>query len=369
MTSWRRIRRHGLAALACAAAASLAALLTPAPALARNQPVICESQNYGYKHCPMKTSYGVVLVTQISRGRGECIQGQTWGWDSGGVWVTQGCRGSFIQGNWAHEFPSVAQGQSSGFGGGGSSSSSSGEDFSLDALFEALAGGAGAAAGAAAGSGAQGSGSASSFGGGRCYKPQDAIACESRNYGYNHCPMKTSYGVKLVAQLSSGRGECVEGRTWGWDSGGVWVDGGCRGRFIQGNWDACGPTPGSRAPAPAAAAAAGAAAVPVTGLPWQQNGGNAGANTWRQPDQGSVAASPRELSACRDSLNTYVHQQASQSRRVAIDVEQTSARRQGGNTVVEETARVATDFGSGRIGYRCTIAPSGLVIAFDAQDY
>lgn len=353
-------RRGGTAALAGALALAAAALaLLPAPAQAKNQPVICESQNYGYKHCSMKTSYGVVLVTQISRGRGECIQGQTWGWDSGGVWVTQGCRASFIQGNWANDYPSVAGGGVSGNRGGagfGGGSSSSDGDFSLDSLFSALGAGAGAGAGAAA------TGGGGDFSGGRCYRPQDAVACESRNYGYTRCPMKTSYGVKIVAQMSSGRGECVEGRTWGWDSSGVWVDGGCRGRFIQGNWDACGPTPGMRQAAPAAAAA-----IPAGSLPWQQNGGGSGGG-WRPPAEGKVSVSDRDLAGCRDSLNNYVHQQASRSRRVAIDVERTDARLQGANTVVEETARVSTDFGDGRVSYRCTIAPSGQIIAFDARD-
>lgn len=328
--------RGGLAMAGLALLAGILSLLhQPDDALARNQPVICESQNYGYQHCSMKTSYGVVLVNQLSRGRGECIQGQSWGWDSGGVWVTQGCRASFIQGNWASSFPAAAP----------------------------------AAQPAMPGSWDSG---ASSFGGGRCYRPEDAVACSSQNYGYTRCPMKTSYGVKIVAQMSSGRGECVEGRTWGWDSGGVWVDGGCRGRFIQGNSDACGPTPGVRtqAPPPPAAAAVGAG-IPVTGMPWQtpaSQPAQQGGGTWREPPATSAAASPQELQACRDSLNTYVHQQASQSRRVDIDVQDSHSSRQGSTVVVEEIAQVATDFGNGRLSYRCKLGPSGQVIAFDARD-
>ncbi len=319
----------GLAALAAAT------IFWTAPALARNQPVICESQNYGYKHCSMKTSYGVLLVTQLSRGRGECIEGQSWGWDSGGVWVTQGCRGSFIQGNWAGDYPQVNRGQ---------------VNQGASAATPAIAPAAG-----------------TDFGGGRCYRPNDAVTCASQNYRYTRCPMKTSYGVKIVAQLSAGRGECVEGRTWGWDSGGVWVDGGCRGRFIQGNWDACGPTPGVPRQADRQAAAAG---IPVTGMPWQ-SGGQADqppSGGWRPSEAAGPAASSRDLTACRDSLNTYVQQQASRARHVSIDVERTDARRQGNNVVVEETAMVSTDFGRGRLNYRCTLSSSGRVIAFDAQD-
>ncbi|MFC3229594.1 DUF3011 domain-containing protein, partial [Marinibaculum pumilum] len=196
-----RRMRIAPAALFAALALAVAGLMAGGPAQARNQPVICESQNYGYQHCSMKTSYGVVLVTQISRGRGECIKGQTWGWDSGGVWVTQGCRASFIQGNWANDFPE-ARGNGGGSGGGGSGGGGSGFDSGGGFSFS-------------------GSDPFDSGGGGRCYRPQDAVTCVSQNYNYAHCPMKTSYGVKIVAQMSSGRGECVEGRTWGWDSGGV----------------------------------------------------------------------------------------------------------------------------------------------------
>jgi len=334
-----------LAAAGMGLAGAILAFL-PDPALARNQPVVCESQNYGYQHCSMKTSYGVVLVNQISRGRGECIQGESWGWDSGGVWVTQGCRAAFIQGNWASSFPSAAPPAQPAAGGWND------------------AGGAG-------------------FGGGRCYRPADAVACESQNYGYTRCPMKTAYGVKIVAQLSSGRGECVEGRTWGWDGGGVWVDGGCRGRFIQGNWDACGPTPGIRQAAPApfpalppAAAAGSGAGIPVTGMPWQQPAAAPAPRPapreepggWRPPGEEAPAASAQDLAACRDSLNNYVHQQASESRRVAIDVEHTESRREANTMVVEEVAQVSTDFGAGRIRYRCKLGPSGQVIAFHASD-
>ncbi|MFC3229593.1 hypothetical protein ACFOGJ_20260, partial [Marinibaculum pumilum] len=140
-----------------------------------------------------------------------------------------------------------------------------------------------------------------------------------------------------------------------------------RGKFIQGNWDACGPTPGVRRPPPPAASAG----IPVTDMPWRQNDGRQSGGQpsggWRPPEQ-NAGVSQRDLAACRDSLNNYVHQQASQARRVAIDVERTDARQQGGNTVVQEVARVSTDFGNGLLSYRCTLSPAGHVIAFDASD-
>lgn len=56
-------------------------------------------------------------------------------------------------------------------------------------------------------------------------------ACQSENYRYKHCRMETRGGVRLVAQVSSGAGPCIAGRSWGWDGHGVWVDDGCRAWF------------------------------------------------------------------------------------------------------------------------------------------
>ena len=56
------------------------------------------------------------------------------------------------------------------------------------------------------------------------------IECESRDYQYHFC--STPGGVdraRLVEQRS--RSACIEGRSWGYDRRGVWVSGGCSGRF------------------------------------------------------------------------------------------------------------------------------------------
>jgi hypothetical protein len=58
-------------------------------------PVIfkCESSPVGRKRCPVSTHGGVRLVRQLSRN--DCIEHSTWGYDSGSVWVSQGCRAEF----------------------------------------------------------------------------------------------------------------------------------------------------------------------------------------------------------------------------------------------------------------------------------
>jgi hypothetical protein len=62
------------------------------------------------------------------------------------------------------------------------------------------------------------------------------IRCESfqtGGYGRKYCPANTRGGVRLSRTL--GNSQCVEGSSWGYDSGGVWVDNGCQAEFeIQG---------------------------------------------------------------------------------------------------------------------------------------
>ncbi len=70
------------------------------------------------------------------------------------------------------------------------------------------------------------------------------VRCASQDYRYRMCQVDTGQGgrVHLVRQISKTR--CFEGRTWGWNRAGVWVDGGCEGVFrVQRRW-AGGPVAG-----------------------------------------------------------------------------------------------------------------------------
>lgn len=60
------------------------------------QRITCESQNEGMQRCAADTSYGVTLARQISNS--TCVRGQTWGYDSNGIWVNRGCRAEFVLG-------------------------------------------------------------------------------------------------------------------------------------------------------------------------------------------------------------------------------------------------------------------------------
>ena len=58
-------------------------------------------------------------------------------------------------------------------------------------------------------------------------RSQVTITCASKDYQRTNCPIDTSQGVKLVEQLS--KSSC--NGNWGYGTGFVWVDEGCRAQF------------------------------------------------------------------------------------------------------------------------------------------
>lgn len=65
-------------------------------------------------------------------------------------------------------------------------------------------------------------------------RAQDAVTCESRDNRYRECR-----GFEGRARLDRALSDapCIEGRTWGTRKGMIWVDQGCRGRFVP-SWRA-----------------------------------------------------------------------------------------------------------------------------------
>jgi hypothetical protein len=68
---------------------------------------------------------------------------------------------------------------------------------------------------------------------------QSAVTCESQGNRYRNCRVNTRGSARLERQLSET--PCIYGRTWGFDYNSVWVDRGCRGRFVVagtgGGWE------------------------------------------------------------------------------------------------------------------------------------
>jgi hypothetical protein len=55
--------------------------------------VACASDDGRRNYCRAETAGGVRMARQISGS--PCRQGETWGWDRGGIWVDRGCRAEF----------------------------------------------------------------------------------------------------------------------------------------------------------------------------------------------------------------------------------------------------------------------------------
>ena len=68
---------------------------------------------------------------------------------------------------------------------------------------------------------------------------QGFLNCASNGYRYNYCSADTQGRVVMLREVSTGN-LCRQGRGWGYDNGGIWVDQGCRAEFSYGrdndNW-------------------------------------------------------------------------------------------------------------------------------------
>ncbi|MGN6112795.1 MAG: DUF3011 domain-containing protein [Luteimonas sp.] len=67
---------------------------------------------------------------------------------------------------------------------------------------------------------------------------QGLVRCESQDGRLQRCAADTRGGVRMTSQLS--RTDCVQGRNWGYDASGIWVDDGCRAEFATGSSGAYG---------------------------------------------------------------------------------------------------------------------------------
>lgn len=132
--------------------------------------VRCESWQFQPARCAMDTRRGVQIQRVIA---GDCRQGN-WGWDRSNVWVNNGCRADFVSG-----------GGGGGNNGGGNS-------------------------------------------GGGNWNGNQIVECNSIRYEPARCNVRVNSGVQIDRVLG---GECIQGRSWGWDRNGIWVNDGCRARF------------------------------------------------------------------------------------------------------------------------------------------
>jgi hypothetical protein len=161
----------------------------PGPGWDRDIDVRCASQGYSYNMCQVDTGQGsrVSLVRQISNT--ACVEGRNWGWNRAGVWVNGGCEGVFrVQRRWAGGPPGPGPGP-------GPWQPGPGWDTTIN------------------------------------------LRCASAGYNYNMCQVDTGRGGRVYVSRQISKTRCIEGRNWGWNRAGVWVDGGCEAVFtIERRW-------------------------------------------------------------------------------------------------------------------------------------
>lgn len=132
----------------------------------------CESTDKRQRVCNTHWR-GATLVRQLSDTR--CVEGRTWGFRNGSLWVNDGCRGEFAEGR-------------GGWGGGNNGGGSGHGD------------------------------------------PNYQVTCSSDDQRRRYCDWDRNRGRPVIVQQLS-KTRCDEGRTWGYERNQLWVDDGCRARF------------------------------------------------------------------------------------------------------------------------------------------
>lgn len=134
-----------------------------------NQTVSCGSPQYRLNRCQVPGQWrDVQLLRQTSKA--ACTQGQTWGFNQGGLWVDKGCGGVFA----------AARGWRPGPG----------------------------------------------------WDRDFAVQCGSPQYRYFFCQVDVGARGRVILQRQLSGTRCSEGRNWGWNRAGIWVDKGCGAQFL-----------------------------------------------------------------------------------------------------------------------------------------
>lgn len=141
------------------------------------QTVSCGSPQYQFQRCPTPGYWrDAQIVRQTSSS--SCIRDRSWGFDRSGLWVDKGCSGVFAGGG--------------GYGGGG-------------------------------------------YGGWQpdsSWNHRFSVSCGSPQYHYYFCSVDVGRHGRVYVRRQTSSSACIEGRTWGWNRAGVWVDRGCSAEFV-----------------------------------------------------------------------------------------------------------------------------------------
>ena len=209
--------------------------------------VPCSSDDGRRRNCPADTRAGVALEKQTSGA--ACLQGYSWGYDEGGIWVDHGCRAYFRV---EFERPGENRGGesivrcSSDDGGRHYCEADTRGDVDMIRQHSDAA----CTEGYSWGFDNRGiwvdHGCRAEFVAQPNERPEhpggqggpvQSLYCASDDGRRNFCPLDVRGGVQLVKQRSGAA--CQEGYSWGADEHGIWVDHGCRADFVaagRGEW-------------------------------------------------------------------------------------------------------------------------------------
>lgn len=205
-----------IAAAACSAAPSAFAQLGD------KDSVRCESKDTQRETCATPWPGQTRLTRQISAT--DCVQGRTWGTTPGKVWVEKGCRA---------EFAPLYAGKEVKCESSDGRRKNCGKDLYGNAdLIRQLSSTPcteGSSWGMRGGSiwvdkGCRGLFRVGESGG------RYSTTCGSENGRRQTCPWDRKRGKPVLLEKLSASA-CTEGRSWGYDKQGLWVDEGCRARF------------------------------------------------------------------------------------------------------------------------------------------
>jgi hypothetical protein len=230
--------------LALTGLAMLLAVATPAAAQAPNR-IKCESWNYQPAQCPVANIVDARLVDRLG---GNCRRGPDWNFDRRGIHVNNGCRAIFdvrVE-TFGGGYPGIGHPPGIGYGqvvrcesndyrtvrcpmttNGGVRVSRqisktqclAGRNWNFDRNSVWVKGG------CRADFIVNGNGDTWTSGNAGNIK---IIECYSYNYQPARCNANINRGVTVDRVFG---GECIQGRTWGWDRRGIWVNNGCRAHF------------------------------------------------------------------------------------------------------------------------------------------
>lgn len=136
--------------------------------------VECTSRDYRYTRCNVNWDKAD-LVRQVSNTR--CVKGQNWGIDRKGLWVDRGCGGVFAR---------------AGRGGPGGGHGNAGPGWNRDIR----------------------------------------LTCSSPDFRYRMCQVDLGSAGRVRIDRQMSQTACIEGRTWGSNRAGIWVDRGCAATFV-----------------------------------------------------------------------------------------------------------------------------------------